>query len=253
MAPALLAALSIVLAMLVLALGDNLVEDVAQHMSVWQYLAFRGVMLLVPMALVLRWWDPATRIWPRRPAAVIARSSFSVIALMLYFAAIPLVKIPTAAAVLFTSPIFVILISVIVFRERVGLRRWVGVALGFAGVCLVLGIGTQPVPLMAIAPMIGGLFYALSLIWTRRYCADEAVGTLALWNMTMFVVAGLVGIALQPLIVQMTEGLDGAGFMTMPFALPDLTIAGIVAIMGLASAIGMVLLANPRAHRPRAR
>jgi len=238
-----LAGLAIVAAMLVLALGDNFIKDVARQMSVWQYHAMRAILILPAMAIVMAAMGTLGRIWPVRPGAVFARSFFTITALILYFSAIPAVGISVAAAALFTSPVFVVLISVVVWRERVGPRRWLGVALGFAGVCLVLKIGTEPLRAMALAPMLGGMFYALNIIWTRRHCQQEYPGTMAFWNMTFFEITGLLGIALTPLIGSLAGGLEGAAFLTRPLAMPDAPVMGLIVLMGVFAGIGMVLLA----------
>ncbi len=238
-----LAALAIVTAMMLLALGDNFVEDVARQMSVWQYHVMRAALILPGMALVIGLTGSIARIWPQHPPAVFIRSTFNITALILYFSAIPVVGIATAAAGLFTSPVFVILISVVVFRERVGPRRWLGVALGSAGVCLVLGIGSEPLRAMALAPMLGGMFYAMNIIWTRRRCQQEYAATMAFWNMCFFVIAGTAGVLLRPVLATLVGGLDGTDFLIAPVVMPDRGIMVIIVVMGVLGAMGMVLLA----------
>ncbi|MEM7191214.1 MAG: EamA/RhaT family transporter, partial [Pseudomonadota bacterium] len=95
--------LAIVLAMLILAFGDNFVPLVADHMSVWQYHAMRAALMLPGMIAVMAVLGLMSKVRPVRPAAVIQRSSFVTIALVLYFSAIPAVSISLAAAGLFTS------------------------------------------------------------------------------------------------------------------------------------------------------
>ena len=239
----LLAPLSIVTAMMLLALGDNFVEDVAPEMSVWQYHAMRAALLLPVMAALIRIFGGGAGVWPRRPVMVLTRSSFSITALLLYFSAIPAVGIATAAAGLFTSPIFVVLISVAIFRERVGLRRWVAVAAGFAGVCLVLKVGSEPLRPMAVAPLLGGMFYALSVIWVRRHCQQEVAPVLAFWNMAVFVLAGSAGMLLTPWLAAAIGDVEGAGFLTRPLATPSTGALGLIVLMGVLAAAGMSLLA----------
>lgn len=238
-----MAPLAIITAMLLLALGDNFIPAVAGEMSVWQYHALRASMILPLIVVAMSLWGLAGTIWPRRPLAVFTRSGCVITALMLYFAAIPAVSISLAAAGLFTSPIFVVLISVFAFGERVGPRRLAAMVLGFLGVCLVLGVGTEPLRPMAIAPMLGGAFYAVSVIWTRRYCQQESAGALAFWNMTGFLLAGALGMALTPWLAGSIGHIAGTEFATMPAALPSRPIFLVVLAMGVLAALGMVLLA----------
>ena len=242
--------LCIVTAMMVLAISDNFIWMIADAMSVWQYHMMRSAILLGPMALALVAVGQFYSLRVYRPAAVAARAFFTVSALMLYFAAIPAVGVSLAAAGLFTSPIFVVLVSIIVFREHISWARLIGVGLGFVGVCLVLEIGTQPLRAMALAPMIGGLLYGLNVIWTRRYCRQETSGALAFWNMAAFLILGTLGVAVTPWMASMIGHMEGTQFATLAPQIPSIRDLAIVAAMGLAGATGMVLLAKGYAEAP---
>ena len=243
MRSSLVAPVAISTAMLIFAVSDNFIGLVAEQMSVWQYHAMRSALILPVMVLTIALIGQFRSIWPRRPAAVLSRAFFAITALVLYFAAIPAVGVSLAAAGLFTSPIFVVLISVVVFGERVGWRRIAGMLLGFAGVCLVLEIATQPLRAMALAPMVGGTFYALNVIWTRRYCMQESTGCLAFWNMAMFLIMGGIGVALIPWLSGWIGHLEGADFVIHPAAWPDTQTFWVILAMGAAGASGMALLA----------
>ncbi|MFK7945264.1 MAG: DMT family transporter, partial [Paracoccaceae bacterium] len=141
-------------------------------------------------------------------------------------------------------------VSILVFREKVSWQRVAGMFLGFAGVCLVLEIGTQPLRAMAIAPMLGGLLYGLNVIWTRRYCRQESAGALAFWNMAAFLILGGLGVLATPLMAGWLSHIEGTAFVTMPLQIPTFRELGIVAAMGLAGATGMVLLAKGYADAP---
>lgn len=241
--PSAAAPLAIVFGMMVLAFSDNFIHLVAERMSVWQYHALRSAMILPMIAAAMLALGLGSTLWPKRPGAVFTRSALTIASLMLYFAAIPAVSVSLAAAGLFTSPIFVTIFSVLVFGERIGPRRVAGLVLGFAGVCMVLEIGTQPLRAMAIAPMIGGALYALNIIWTRRYCQQETTGALAFWNMAMFLLVGAVGMLVTPWLGGVIGHLEGTGFATLPVQALDQTGLWVVFGMGIAGAVGMVFLA----------
>lgn len=238
------AALSIVAGMMVLGVSDNFIAEIAGRMSLWQYHALRSAMVMPLIAAVMLAIGQGRTIRPVAPGAVLARSGFAVLALLTYFAAIPAVSVSLAAAGLFTSPIWVTLFSVVFFGERVGPRRIAGLALGFAGVCLVLRIGSEPLRVMAIAPVLGGAAYALSVIWTRRYCRQESAGSLAFWNLAVFLAAGLVGMAATPLLAAALAGVDGTAFATMPARALGTGSVLFVLALGGAGALGLVLLAR---------
>jgi drug/metabolite transporter (DMT)-like permease len=175
---------------------------------------------------------------------VLLRAAFSVSALLVYYAAIPAISVSLAAAGLFTSPIWVTVFSITIFGERVGPRRLAALVLGFAGVCLVLRIGAEPIRAMAVAPMLAGALYALGVIWTRRFCRDESAGALAFWSLGVFLAAGLAGTALTPAIAAAVGHVEGTAFATMPPRLPTPDDVAFVFLLGGLGAIGLVLLAR---------
>ena len=241
---ALSAALSIVAAMLILGISDNFIAAVSERMSLWQYHAMRSAMVMPLIVGAMALLGQARTLRPVAPGPVLLRSAFTVAAMILYFAAIPSVSVSLAAAGLFTSPIWVTVFSVVLFGERVGPRRIAALVLGFAGVCLVLKVGTEPLRPMLLAAVLGGAFYALSVIWTRRYCRAESVGALAFWNLALFFAVGVAGMALTPSLAAAVGHLEGTAFATMAAQPLDGESALVVLAMGGAGALGILLLAR---------
>ena len=113
-----------------------------------------------------------------------------VIAIFLYFSVMPMMAIAEAGAGLFTSPIFVLLFSAILFRERIGWRRILAVAMGSCGVLLILQPGSEGFSPYHLIPVLSGASYAFGSIITFRYLSDES--PLAIL-MSFIVAIGLCG------------------------------------------------------------
>lgn len=227
-------ALWIVAGMALVAVGDNYTSLVTEHMGLWQFHALRSAMV-IPVALVFAWATGRLgSVWPASLRRVSERSLLSMAAMVMYFAALPAVGIAQAAAGLFTSPIWVVLVSAVFYGERVGARRIVAVALGFAGVCLVLEVGNQPIQPMALTAVGGGLAWALSVIWTRRHCLRESAACLAIWQFAALLLAGGAGLALSPWIVPVLSGIDGTEFVTQPIRATGGWILFVLFLIGIA-------------------
>jgi len=191
--------------------------------------------MVIPVAaLAALAMGQARSLWPVAPGPVIVRSLFGMAGLMMYFAALPSVGIAQTAAGFFTSPIWVAVLSALLFGERVGPRRIVGAAIGFAGVCLVLGVGVEPVEPMALVAVAGGACWALNVIWTRRYCLAESAVCLAVWQFLALFGAGLAGVVLVPWLGPLLADVPGTGFATMPWQPVAWVTVGAVLLIGLA-------------------
>ena len=91
-----------------------------------------------------------------------------------YFTAITMMPLSTAAILLYTSPIWIMLMSVLFFREKLTGRKLLALALAFAGCVLVSGVSgegmTLPGLLVGLGSGIGyGLYSILGTVALRRY------------------------------------------------------------------------------------
>ena len=233
MSPTTTGAIWIVLGTSLIALGDNFVARLGGEMGLWQFHILRSSMVVPVAALFAVLTGQGRTLHPRSPRHMAVRSLCGMAGLMLYFAALPAVGIAQTAAGFFTAPIWVAVISALVFGERAGPRRLLAAAIGFAGVCLVLEVGARPVEAVAVIPVAGGAFWALHVIWTRRYCAGESAVAMAVWMYTALFAAALVGLAAVPLLQAWLEAVPGTGFATTPWQPVALGSAGLVFLIGL--------------------
>ena len=91
-----------------------------------------------------------------------------------YFTAITIMPLSTAAILLYTSPIWIELMSAIFFREKMNCKKLVALALAFAGCVLVSGISGEGVTLKGLLIGLGsgigyGLYSILGTVALRRY------------------------------------------------------------------------------------
>ncbi len=78
-----------------------------------------------------------------------------------YIECIKLSEASVAIVLLYTSPIFVMVISTLLFREKVTARKLTALAMTFAGCVLVAGVlgGVRMTPVAFAAGLVGGFFY----------------------------------------------------------------------------------------------
>jgi drug/metabolite transporter (DMT)-like permease len=110
------------------------------------------------------------------PAQQSVRSVFLMVTTGLFNTGIMFVPLATATTIMFLSPIITTVLSVLVLKEHVGLRRWAGVAAGFAGATIVV----QPWTAFSGTFNTGALFLIAAAfsnasyqIVTRKVRADD--------------------------------------------------------------------------------
>ena len=91
-----------------------------------------------------------------------------------YFTAITIMPLSTAAILLYTSPIWIMLMSMLFFREKLNRVKLIALALAFAGCVLVSGISGEGITLVGLLIGLGsgigyGLYSILGTIALRRY------------------------------------------------------------------------------------
>ena len=91
-----------------------------------------------------------------------------------YFSAIEMMSMSAAAILLYTSPIWVMLMSVVFFKEKLTGRKLIALALAFGGCVLVSGLsGGRMTPIGVLTGLCSGIGYGLYTILgtvaLRRY------------------------------------------------------------------------------------
>jgi drug/metabolite transporter (DMT)-like permease len=118
------------------------------------------------------------------PGIQTIRSIFLMVTTGFFNAGIARVPLATASTIMFLSPIFVTILSIFVLKEKVGIRRWFGIAIGFVGALIVINpdVGSNA-PMLAVN--VGALFLiaaainnACYQIATRRLRHDDPMTSL---------------------------------------------------------------------------
>jgi drug/metabolite transporter (DMT)-like permease len=233
------AALCMIGAMVLLGFVDNFVATVAEEISIWQFLAVRASMA-IPLICLMSTMGLGT-MRPKRFWAVAVRSLLTAMGLMLYFGSLAFMPIAQSLAGLFTSPIFVLLISAFVFKQTIGKWRVIAVAIGFSGILLVLGIQDGAPGWIMMMPVAGGLIYAIGSMATRILCSEESTISMLAGIMTVQLIIGtlaLVGLTIWSPVVP--EGADG--FLLRGLIWPIETVFPYIAMQAVISVAGVFLL-----------
>ena len=111
---------------------------------------------------------------------------------MCYFRAMDYMSLSAAAILLYTAPCFVILLSALLFKEKLTKKKLVAMAMAFFGCCLVSGLGNGTQHVSGIGILLGlgaGICYALFSIFSR-YSLNRGYNSLTI-NFYSCILAGV--------------------------------------------------------------
>ena len=161
--------------------------------------------------------------WSSQPKLQIFRGLTLFFANILFFYSISIISMAKALTLAFVAPLITTALSPFMLNEKVGLRRWSAVIVGFLGSLIVIRPGFIDFNLATIAALGTGFFYGLYLIITRKlHTADNPLLTLLL--------TGVVGLF--------------AGSLIVPFVWINLTVNQwlLLSLMGIFACLGHFFL-----------
>ncbi len=168
-----------------------------------------------------------------------------------YFLGLLTVELPTASAIAFVGPIIVTALSVPMLGEKVGLRRWTAVTIGFAGALIIIRPGANVAHWGAVLVLLDALCYAIYQVLSRRIGSHDpaqtsitlaGIGGLLLASLTL--PFGSLKLPVNPLDLALffslgLWGLLGHYFVTKAY---QWSRASIIAPIGYGELVGSTLL-----------
>ena len=107
-----------------------------------------------------------------------------------FFYSISIISMAKALTLAFVAPLITTALSPFFLKEKVGLRRWAAVIVGFIGSLIVIRPGYLDVNLATIAGLGTGFFYGIYLVITRKlHSTDSPLLTLLLTGVVGAIIA----------------------------------------------------------------
>ena len=157
------------------ALAKLMTDTYPVVLIVWGKYLFQ--MLVISVALVRM--RPVDLVKTRRPFLQIGRSALSLISITVFIVALAHIPLADTIAVGYVSPLLVTALSVPLLGERVGVRRWSAVIVGFFGALIIIRPGLGVMHWAVMLPLVSATLYALYQIMTRMVVAvDHPMTTL---------------------------------------------------------------------------
>jgi drug/metabolite transporter (DMT)-like permease len=148
---------------------------------------WRQAVTLVCVVALLAAWGQLSSVRTTRLPAHGRRAAYGLTGMFFVYGAVMLLPLAEATAISFTAPFFAVVLSFLLFKEKVGAYRWGAVAFGFAGVLVLtqpgfgLAGGTSVDTLGAVVGLIAAFLVALISFQVQDLNTTEAPWSIVFW------------------------------------------------------------------------
>lgn len=197
-------------------------RELLDTMSAFQILFLRTVLglgLVVAFGLMTRGDFHRTRHLPLH----LLRNVFHYAGQVCWVLAIGLLPLADVFALEFTSPVWAALWAALFLGERLDGSRLLAIALGFAGILIILRPGYLPLDLEILVPIAAALGFSVQLTTTKALTRTDSTTTIMFYMMVM----------------QLLLGAGPAAWTWVPITLPDLPWIAAVGVTGLTAHVGV--------------
>lgn len=170
------------------------VKYLAADYSLVQIIWIRSVVHLLWMVLLFMPGLGLRLFATRRIKLQLLRSLLQLFALTTFVVGLLYIPMTTATAIFFTGPLIVVALAVPLLGERVGIRRWLAVLVGFAGALVIIRPGADGTHWAAILILASALFYAIYQVLTRRVADHDDFRVSAVYTILIALVVSSIAV-----------------------------------------------------------
>jgi|TARA_B100001971_G_C18254796_1_gene581152 drug/metabolite transporter (DMT)-like permease len=162
-----------------------LVKELSIQFSISELLLVRFFCTFLGMALLIQFKGGFPLLRTRKALDLAIRTASGMIAIALSFVAFSGALLADATALVFSAPLFTLLLSIPVLSERINRQKIFAVLTGFLGVVLITRPGFNNVSPALYAALGSAIFFSIVTVWLRRL--NQTVHPLAIsfyYNLT---------------------------------------------------------------------
>lgn len=169
-----------------LALMDACLKTLSPHYPAMQVTAIRGLSTL-PIATAWVWAQGGFgQLRHVRFGLHLLRAVLGIMMLATFTFGLRHLPLSEAYAIFFVAPLLITVFAALILHEHVGAQRWAAIAVGFAGMLIVLRpTGTGALTLSGLAIFACAIGYALSAIIVRILGRTDSTPSMVFWLMLL--------------------------------------------------------------------
>jgi S-adenosylmethionine uptake transporter len=238
-------AIILVFGLFLFSIQDIIIKFFSDQYSVLQIVFIRGVISMAVIALAIRLFWPATTYLSRRPGIAVARGLFGFFSYLAYYLAVAAMPLAEVVAIVFTMPLFVTAMSALILGEKVGMRRWSAVFVGFVGVMIILSPEGEFNTLAVSLAFVASITYATQTTITRFLSAHDQPLTLAFNSILVFTCAsGVLSLLLLGGVISVDSSHESLVFFSRDWVMPEMPHLALMLFLGINGAVGFYCLSK---------
>ena len=153
--------------MALFSIQDSLIKFVFEEASLYELYFGRTLTALILLLVFLKVKSQKLILKTHYPLLTTLRVICFFFGFSFFYISLTFMSLAMANALFFSSPFFISILAIIFLGEKVGIRRWLAVFIGFIGVYIVLNPDFNDFNYMKLAPVACALCYAISMTITK--------------------------------------------------------------------------------------
>ncbi len=159
--------LLILIGMAVFSIQDALIKFIYNDSALYELYLGRTLAALFFLFCYMKFSKQKIILKTHYPLLTILRIILFFFGFSFFYISLTYMSLAMANALFFSSPFFVSILAIIFLKEKVGIRRWSAILMGFIGVFIVLNPNFNDFDYMKLAPVACALCYAASMTITK--------------------------------------------------------------------------------------
>ena len=153
--------------MALFSIQDSLIKYIFEESALYELYFGRTLTALILLFIFLKFTSQKLVFKTHYPLLTCCRVICFFFGFSFFYISLTYMSLAMANALFFSSPFFISILAIIFLGEKVGIRRWIAILVGFIGVYIVLNPDFENFNYMKLAPVACALFYAISMTITK--------------------------------------------------------------------------------------
>ena len=205
---------SLVLAILIFSLQDIAIKWMGSGYPVLEIVIFRTLVAMPATLFFFRMEGGRGLPKTRQHKLELLRGLFYFLSYTTYFMGLAALPLAEVAAIRFSTPLMITLLSVLLLKEKVHFQRWMALIVGFAGVLIIIRPGSASFNLGSIFILLNVLFYVFAVLVTRRLQTSDSSATMSYFGSLVYM---LIAIVLTPIVIAIGPIQNDSPSIAFPF------------------------------------